>query len=147
MAKFCETCGNEIIGSAKFCMNCGKEIRVSESRSEIRLQMNDSIVNEIPEKILNNLKNYPKHLKLTCLECGYVGLMGITKVDESQKNKWGIWVLGAIGFLFGSGYGILGIIAGLIFGALGGIVLGMSDREKIKTYVICPNCLKELSVK
>ena len=73
--------------------------------------------------------------------------MGITKVDESQINKWGVWVLGAIGFLFGSGYGILGIIAGLIFGALGGIVLGMSDREKIKTYVICPNCLKELSVK
>ena len=106
----------------------------------------DYLINQssIPEKIRENLKQYSKHLSLTCLECGYVGLMGISRIDESKKNKWGIWVLGGLGFVIGLSFGF---VAAIVLGAIGGIFLALSDREKIKTHVVCPSCLRELQVK
>jgi hypothetical protein len=147
MANFCPSCGQAIDRDSKFCVNCGIEINSSKSLIGSQALPSNPVLNELPDKIRENLKNYSKHLQLTCLECGYVGLMGISKVDQSQKNKWGIWVLCAIGFLLGSSFGALGIITGLLFGALGGIAIGMSDKDKIKAHVVCPNCMKELVVK
>ena len=73
--------------------------------------------------------------------------MGVSRVDDSKKNKWGIWILGGvsglIGFLLGF---VFAIIIGVLIGAVGGLLLGMDDRVKTTTFVICPSCLLELKV-
>ena len=33
------------------------------------------------------MKEYSQHLNLTCLECGYVGLMGIARIEEGKEKK------------------------------------------------------------
>ena len=142
MANFCKSCGENLNDGAKFCGSCGVALNVS-----IENMMNKEIGRDqssIPEKIRENLKQYSKHLSLTCLECGYVGLMGISRIDESKKNKWGIWVLGGLGFVIGLSFGF---VAAIVLGAIGGIFLALSDREKIKTHVVCPSCSRELQVK
>ena len=98
-------------------------------------------MNLIPENIRLNLKKYEKHLSRTCLECGYVGLMGISRVDDSKKNKWGIWVMGGFFVLFGFSVSFIGAI---IIGAIAGLFVSMSDQQKIRTYVVCPSCSIEL---
>lgn len=142
MPRFCHACGVKTYESAKFCEGCGIElIALQKEEIAVEKKQND---NSVPEKIRENLKQYSKHLNLTCLECGYVGLMGVSGIDESKKNKWGIWVLGGLGFVVGLSYGF---VAAILLGAIGGIFLALSDREKIKTHVVCPGCLKELQVK
>lgn len=141
MPRFCHACGVKTYESAKFCEGCGIElIALQKEEIAVEKKQND---NSVPEKIRENLKQYSKHLNLTCLECGYVGLMGVSGIDESKKNKWGIWVLGGLGFVVGLSYGF---VAAIVLGAIGGIFLALSDREKIKTHVVCPSCLKELKV-
>lgn len=139
MAKYCESCGNNLNDGAKFCSSCG--LASIEDKMDKKIDGNQS---STPEKIRENLKQYSKHLSLTCLECGYVGLMGISRIDESKKNKWGIWVLGGLGFVIGLSFGF---VAAIVLGAIGGIFLALSDREKIKTHVVCPSCSRELQVK
>lgn len=141
MSRFCHDCGVKTNESAKFCGGCGIELIVSQ-KEDIAVEEKKN-VNSVSKKIRDNLKKYSKHLNLTCLECGYVGLMGISGIDESKKNKWGIWVLAGLGGVVGFSYGFVG---GLLIGVIGGILLFLSDREKIKTHVVCPSCLKELQV-
>jgi hypothetical protein len=145
VTRFCQSCGIEANAIDKYCASCGVELKELQEQHKI----NSSKISQdnLPEKIRENLKRYSKHLNLTCLECGYVGLMGVSRVDNSKKNKWGIWILVGFGAFIGFFLGfVFAIIFGLIIGAVGGILLGMDDRVKTTTFVICPSCLLELKV-
>ena len=141
MSRFCHACGIETENSAKFCGNCGAGLTGLHEKvvEEVRGFTGDAI----DEKIRVKLKEFNQHRNLTCLECGYVGLMGISRVEEGKTKKRLIW-LAAIFFLFSS---IFTGGVGLIVSAGIGIYIGLDASKRDKTFVVCPSCLLELEVK
>lgn len=104
----------------------------------------------LPEHIRASLSKYSEHEQLTCLECGYSGLMGVSKkIDRVSKAK--SWTI------IGSVVAILALV-GLYRTTKGyelfpwwvnfgiGVVAASFTLGSIKTYE-CPNCNKELNRK
>ena len=140
MSKYCPSCGIGIVESAKFCSGCG--LGINEPQEQKIAAIKDATPDAINEKIRVNLKEYSQHLNLTCLECGYVGLMGIARIEEGKAKKRLIW-LAAIFFLFSS---IFTGGVGLIFSVGIGIYIAIDSSKRDKTFVVCPSCLLELTV-
>ncbi len=134
MNNFCVHCGTKLEGSASFCGSCGQEI---EKVSNSGIDASSSVPkgeSAMSDRIRTNLKGYKKHKTLTCLECGYNGLMGVTKETFSGTMFW--VALGIFGFILGLMFGIVGFILGIGVGVVGGLIS--------KAKVMCPNCNKEL---
>lgn len=88
----------------------------------------------LPEHIRTSLKKYGTHTQMTCLECGYIGLMGVKKSTRPWYLSW--WVV------------IVFFIISMPFGPIGWgvpIILGLAMAFSQKHTVECPNCLKELT--
>lgn len=52
------------------------------------MNQNNQVGFVLPEHIRASLSKYNEHEQLTCLECGYSGLMGVSKkVDRVSKAK------------------------------------------------------------
>lgn len=134
MVKFCVYCGSKLDDLAAFCGSCGGEIQKLYNSQVETQQTFLKTESEMSEKIRLNLRQYRKHKTLTCLECGYSGLMGVTKETLSGVGFWISLLI--VGFLLGYLFGAIGWIAGLAIGA----VAGLSSKAK----VMCPNCNKEL---
>lgn len=101
-------------------------------------------VTKIPAHILKNLKGYDEHLELTCMECGYVGAMGVKSkiVPWYVSNKMivaAVCVLLILTFL-GANFGTAITI---IWGAL----IVMARSIFIKNIVSCPSCGEDLMTK
>jgi hypothetical protein len=98
--------------------------------------MSDRPQQNIPPEILENIKKYKKHVTITCLECGYTGLMGV----KSDKTKWlNCFLLGAIVTTLAAGVVSLNMLP-IIFGATVGI-----SSEIVKKFILqCPSCGKDL---
>lgn len=102
----------------------------------------------LPEHIRGSLSKYNEHEQLTCLECGYSGLMGVSrKVDRVSKAKsWTfigsvIAILALVGlYRMTKGYELLPWWVNFGIGA----VAAFFTLGSIKTYE-CPNCNKELN--
>lgn len=103
----------------------------------------------LPEHIRASLAKYSEHANLTCLECGYVGLMGIRakerKTPPAKMIAYGLVFLGllALVLLYTTVKGInipwwLCLIAGAI---LGGFITGVINHYE------CPNCNADLTQK
>lgn len=73
----------------------------------------------LPEDIRQNLKKYHQHAeRLTCPECGYVGLMGIkARIKPCYATWWGSILLAAIA----------ATIASALFGGIG---MGCCHRRR-----------------
>jgi ribosomal protein S27E len=88
---------------------------------------------QISQHIREGLKGFSSHApSVTCLECGYVGMMGVKK----KVVPWYVsaWLILAILILSG---GALFIIAGIL----------LLIRIKItKKMVTCPNCRQDLLI-
>jgi hypothetical protein len=104
----------------------------------------------IPEKIRKNLAKYEKHINLTCLECGYVGLMG--HVREEKKYRTPLVVISLIIILFFAvtnlvpslyGYGFLTAYIPMWMKLGAGILIGVFIVKR-SNILQCPNCEKEL---
>lgn len=134
MNKYCVNCGFQLEDSFSFCGSCGQEIK---NASNSGIKADSSVIKEesaMSDRIRTNLKGYKKHKTLTCLECGYNGLMGVTKETLSGLGFWISLLI--VGFLLGFLFGAIGWIAGLAVG----VVAGVSSKAK----VMCPNCNQEL---
>lgn len=92
----------------------------------------------LPEHIRQNLKKYRQHAeRITCLECGYVGLMGIKADTKPWYAKWwGSTLLAAIAATLVSAF--LG--GGLMVAAVVGGVVGVVTQLAGTTILSCPNC-------
>jgi hypothetical protein len=139
MIGYCHSCGNKAEEIAKFCGGCGVELNVIAQGKTAFTTDQDSKINLIPENIRLNLKKYEKHLSRTCLECGYVGLMGVSRVVENKKNNWILWIVGVLVGVYGFLFGITFITA-LAVGAIAGAFIFLKDQKETKTYVVCPSC-------
>lgn len=136
---YCSKCGTQS-HDAKYCPECGTSI--SSGKAEADKTTGPELLS-IPKSVITNLKSFDEHIELTCLECGYKGLMGVTKREKHTGAKTAFWAFFIIGIcifvlIFGGG--------GILFGAAMGLI-GLFISNKlwpVKTFVKCPNCNSEL---
>lgn len=85
------------------------------------------------------LRQYETHVDMSCLECGYSGLMGV----ESEKKPWyGRWFV-ALPLLLIVGAGLFGFWGALV----GGFIWGAVVRNNTTLVAKCPECLELVSPK
>lgn len=101
----------------------------------------------IPERIRKNLAKCQRHVTTTCLECGYAGLVGITRTDERYRYL----VVAAMALFFA--WMFIVIIWGNQWGQyiswwwmIPSVALGVFAKKRTDV-LLCPNCEKELSIK
>ena len=133
MNKYCVNCGFQLEDSVSFCGSCGHEI---QKASNSGIKADSSVPKEesaMSDRIRTNLKGYKKHKTLTCLECGYNGLMGVTKETYSGPAFWipVIIIILVIGMF---------IHIGILFGVALGLFFAVMSKAKVE----CPNCNQEL---
>lgn len=93
----------------------------------------------LPDHIRKNLKRHQRHAPgMTCLECGYTGLMGIKSSWKPwYASWWGSTLLSTaaacVAFVL---FGGIGIAAAFIVGA---VVSGLAMSGSRDIYS-CPNC-------
>ncbi|MCW0368320.1 hypothetical protein NB699_003303 [Xanthomonas sacchari] len=100
----------------------------------------------LPEHIRQNLKKYRQHAeRITCLECGYVGPMGIKmSIKPWYATWWGSILLAVIAASIASAvFGGIGMMIAVI---VGGVVsaLALSGSREIHS---CPNCEVDLQTR
>lgn len=95
--------------------------------------------NQLPENIRLNLKKFDQHREVTCLECGYIGLMGLKNSRVGTVTFWVI-MAGLCIFLTIIGFNFLFIF----FIALISIIF---KRLILGDKVVCPSCEKDLKVR
>lgn len=154
---FCIQCGNGIAGDAKFCQGCGSAVQPPEGKPPAQsnpVKYRTAEPEVIPERIRKNLAKHEKHFPLTCLECGYVGLMGHARTDKKYRTP--IVVLAVLFFAFAGAVtfipqlGMLGYFIQVQFGNWFWMVpaaLLIFFMTKETTILECPNCEKELAKK
>lgn len=90
----------------------------------------------LPEKIRENLRRYPNTRPgVTCLECGYVGLMGITRTGAQWYTTW----IGAALCC-----GVMALLLGVYVGIATGAALGFVGAARARVFCFCPNCEREI---
>ena len=104
----------------------------------------------LPEKIRANLAKFNKHTNLTCLECGYVGLVGVVRKKYEFKLAWFVpFLLVTLYTIFVMSLALLNPFSpslnmpNIWFSLISGGVAGIFGTE-IKMVYSCPNCESEL---
>ena len=132
---FCTKCGKKNLKGSNFCISCGTSFDNSVALDEVirKKQQNDKASSfKIQEDIRKSLKAFDEHENVTCLECGYNGLMGIKANVIPWYVSW--WAIAFIVFAFAI-FGGVGFVLGLCLGFL---------RFTLKSHVVvCPNCCAE----
>jgi hypothetical protein len=90
--------------------------------------MNGAVPNEIPEDIRVELRKFSRRRPLTCLECGYVGLMGVQRSTCPWYFSW--WVVIPL------------LLTGI--GIIPAILILAGKASSTKDFVVCPRCKKLL---
>lgn len=163
---FCPECGSEISNESKYCTSCGQPVRLdpqsaksakgeSSSESPNNHEPSDSskdysdktkdIIDTLPSHIRDNLKHYDKHHEnMTCLECGYKGMMGVKRIETPPIAS--MWVIipsvMVLSFLLHAATGA-GLIAAIVLGVIGALLNSAAST----TVLDCPNCNEELAPK
>lgn len=108
---------------------------------QISQPISQEVLTVVPTHILEKLKIHQSHHPdVTCMECGYKGMMGI-KSNGSKPLMSAFWAM-VITFWAGW-FGAFGIvISPAIFGAAWAIIM----RASSKPLVTCPNCDKDLNI-
>jgi len=98
-------------------------------------------VSVVPPQILEKLKQHEEHQPdVTCLECGYQGMMGIKSRGIRPFLSMFLAILFACGFAF---FGVWGIwLTPALLGGAWVVFMG----QTAKPIVTCPNCNKDLGV-
>lgn len=104
----------------------------------------------LPEHIRASLAKYSEHEQLTCLECGYSGLMGVAhKTDRVPQKKFWLYMLTTLGIIAMIDISLTMQGAAILpwwlhLGA--GLGVALFTAGSIKTYE-CPNCNAALNRK
>ena len=138
----CPYCAEKIKAKAKKCKHCREMIDSQIQESKSRTPADTAASELLPPKILENLKGYKEHHNnMTCLECGYIGMMGV----KSKKINYFYCFLEAsfiaIVFAIFNIYGLF--ITPLIWGS----AFGICELFNEKVFLFCPNCQKVVSKK
>lgn len=99
-------------------------------------------ISKIPAEILENLKQHEAHREdVTCLECGYKGIMGIS--DDGLRIFLSTFLAFTLTLIVGiTGlYGI--IISPAIFGGSWVVFVNMTAQQKLE----CPSCKQIIMLK
>lgn len=101
--------------------------------------MTDIASNRLPPEVLSELKQYKAHREnLTCLECGYRGMMGIKKSGGRPALTFFIAVVLTC---VAAGLGASGVfLTPMIFGALLPLCWVLTSEPVYS----CPSCKAEL---
>lgn len=83
----CQHCQTVMAQEATYCNKCGVPVPITFSP--------DSPVSQ--DAILAELRRYSQHVDLTCLECGYRGLMGVVKSHRPSYAPYALMNLGTSG--------------------------------------------------
>ncbi|MFZ4707622.1 MAG: hypothetical protein ACOYMF_16600 [Bacteroidales bacterium] len=120
----CPFCKEEIQRGATKCIHCKSNLSLSESHIS---STNYPIDNLTPE-IRHNLRKYNELVPMHCLECGYIGQMGVV----GRRNRWYFswWILIPLAF---SGIGTIPFLILLI-------MRSATSKHKVK----CPVCNEKL---
>jgi predicted RNA-binding Zn-ribbon protein involved in translation (DUF1610 family) len=125
----CSECAKEVSDKAAACPNCGAPLNPRPESVTLSPAQ--------PANILESLKEFNEHAKnITCLECGYVGMMGIKAPIVPWYASW--WTIGVVIVVFALFGG-----AGFVFG----IVLGLIRFAVTRYLVVCPSCRRELTTR
>lgn len=103
--------------------------------------MNTEGLTMIPPEVLEKIKQHKEHHPdVTCLECGYKGMMGV----KSDGARLGLSALIALIFTIGfMPFGLYGLIwSPVIFG----FCFAISLQRTAKPIVTCPVCEKDLQI-
>lgn len=141
----CNECGRRLSDRAKACPQCGAPVpsasltidaeidsqrssaeALSQQGSKYRYFGTPQPSLQLSDHVRENLKKHAKHTEMTCLECGYAGLMGVKKTNVPWYVSW--WMLLVYAIVFAP----LSWIFILIF------VLARFGSRKHETE--CPNC-------
>jgi len=141
----CDECGRRVSDRAKACPQCGAPalwppLTTDVGIDPLRTSAKDHSKQggayrssetsrpsiQLSDHVRGNLKKHAKHTEMTCLECGYAGLMGVKKTNVPWYVSW--WMLLVYAIVFAP----LRWIFILIF------VLARFGSRKHKTE--CPNC-------
>ena len=151
-SKFCVHCGHQRTLKAKFCIKCGNPFLKDNSlsspsqngeKNENGARVIVPQITRIDEEIRRELRKFGKHVNSTCLECGYVGLVGVIKQKYSLFRKIVVWVTIAMMSIFSFLILPISFWVMVFVGLLLGFYMGQSNR----IYAECPNCLSELVIK
>lgn len=140
---YCSSCGKEIPDGSSFCNVCGARTTILSSEEAQTSQRSAS-----DEEIRSELKGFKKttfkaHL---CLECGYNGIMGVSK-QKVVKH----WVIKAIiisiieyfvcGLIIGWNSPPIGVWSGFYWTYfIMGIVMALTWLYLSRNCWICPAC-------
>ena len=94
--------------------------------------------NQLPENIRLNLKKFDQHREVTCLECGYIGLMGIKKSNSTVI----FWIV-----LFGVNFVLAATGIGFLFMFIFSCICMVFKSLVLGQNVVCPNCENNLKVR
>jgi len=132
---FCAECGTEIEEASKFCNKCGKSVLQNATLPTSTSKNNQfNSYENLTAELRAELSKFKTHTKMSCLECGYSGLMGVTGTIEPWYLSWWIW--GPIG-------GIIGLVGGwpgVVIACILGLIIGGIQSNTQKKKAICPAC-------
>lgn len=94
--------------------------------------------NQLPENIRLNLKKFDQHREVTCLECGYIGLMGIKKSNSTIF----FWIV-----LFGVNFILAMMGIGFLVMFIFSCICMVFKAKVFGQDVVCPSCESELKVR
>jgi len=115
--KTCPFCAEEIQDGAIKCKQCGEWLSKPNADESTQIRQ--------------VLKQYNELIELNCLECGYVGQMGVIKAKIPWYLTW--WVLIPV------------LLTGI--GFIPAFFLGLWRLVSTKHTVECPSCRKTLITK
>ncbi|MGK5017045.1 hypothetical protein [Janthinobacterium sp. HLS12-2] len=114
------------------------------------MNQNNQGMTVLPEHVRANLAKYSEHEQLTCLECGYVGMMGVAqKTDRVSSKKSLTYLVIALAILVFIDI-VLSMKGASILPwwlhAIVGLGVAIFTTGSVKTYE-CPNCNAALGKK
>lgn len=93
----------------------------------------------IKPEILEELRKYKSHISTTCLECGYVGLMGFKGTTCPWFVSW--WFIAVV--VIAASYFIPFAFSPIIVG----VILAVIKFSFTRKHIVCPSCNKELQTR
>lgn len=94
---------------------------------------------DLTPELREKLKPHRTHTNMTCLECGYSGLMGVT--GTSVPWWLSLWLLIPLFMIIGGAFGLVGFIVSIVLA----LVFSAMRQQHLKKQAICPSCDKRLT--
>lgn len=129
---FCSQCGTNNNNDVRFCTECGKQVMQNNTREITPPRKSYKNVEDLTPELRAKLRGYETHTNMSCLECGYSGLMGVTgKIVPWYLSYW-LWI---------PIYIIIALTGAKFVGSfIVGLIVGITRNKLLKKKALCPAC-------